>query len=98
MCRSTVFRTQTAAVTFAAGTPTAGNSSIAASPTAVVANEATKSTITVTLKDAFGNATSGKTVTLAQGRRIIFKSLHIVQDTLRIAFGNNGTLPPNRQP
>lgn len=45
----------------------ATNSTVAASPTSVPADNSTASTITVTLKDASGNAVGGKTVTLAQG-------------------------------
>ena len=42
-------------------------STVSASPTSLVADGATTSTITVTLLDAYGNPVSGKTVTLAQG-------------------------------
>jgi 5-hydroxyisourate hydrolase-like protein (transthyretin family) len=48
------------------GTPTAGNSTVTASPTSVPADGTTTSTITVTLNDAGGNPVSGKTVTLAR--------------------------------
>jgi hypothetical protein len=44
----------------------AGNSTVAASPTAVTADGSTTSTITVTLKDGSSSPLSGKTVTLAQ--------------------------------
>ena len=61
--------THTTTTTFvvSAGPVTAGNSTVSASPTSVVADGATLSTITVTLKDANNNPVSGKTVTLAQG-------------------------------
>jgi hypothetical protein len=44
----------------------AGTSTVVASPTTVVADNTATSTITVTLKDVFGNAVSAKTVTLAK--------------------------------
>ena len=47
------------------GPVTAGTSSVVASPTSVVADGSSISTITVTLKDGFGNPVSGKTVSLA---------------------------------
>ena len=56
--------TQTAQVTFTAGTPTAGNSTVTANPTSITADGSTTSTITVTLEDAHNNPVSGKTVTL----------------------------------
>ena len=45
----------------------AANSSVVASPTSVVADGSTTSTITVTLRDSSSNPASGKTVTLAAG-------------------------------
>ncbi len=59
--------TQTAQVSFTAGTPTSGNSTVSASPTSITADGTTTSTVTVTLFDAFSHPVSGKTVTLAQG-------------------------------
>ena len=59
--------TQTAQVTFTAGTPTAANSTVTANPISVTADGTTTSTVTVTLEDAHNNPVSGKTVTLAQG-------------------------------
>jgi len=59
--------TQTAAVTFVAGTPTAANSTVTANPTSITADGVTTSTITVTLEDAHNNPVSGKTVTISQG-------------------------------
>ena len=59
--------TQTAQVTFTAGTPTAANSTVTANPTSVTADGTTTSTITVTLEDAHNNPVSGKTVSLGQG-------------------------------
>ena len=44
----------------------AGTSTVVASPTSVVADGSTTSTITVTLLDAYNNPVSGKTVTLAK--------------------------------
>lgn len=44
-----------------------GTSTVTASPTSVVANGTTTSTITVTLMDSASNPVSGKTVTLAAG-------------------------------
>ncbi|MCL5734933.1 MAG: IPT/TIG domain-containing protein [Actinobacteria bacterium] len=58
--------TQTATVTFTAGPVSASQSTVVALPTSVVADGATTSTITVTLKDANNNPVSGKTVTLAK--------------------------------
>ncbi len=58
--------TQTASVTFTAGAVTAAQSTVTASPTSVVADGSTTSTITVTLLDAYSNPVSGKTVTLAK--------------------------------
>ncbi len=52
--------------TFTAGTVSAIQSSVSASPVSVNANGTAASTITVTLKDAFNNPVSGKTVTLTQ--------------------------------
>jgi len=46
----------------------AASSTVVASPSAVVANGTSTSTITVTLKDAYNNGISGKTVTLASDR------------------------------
>ena len=57
--------TPTATVTFTAGAVTAAQSTVAASPTSVLADGTTTSTITVTLKDVNSNPVSGKTVTLA---------------------------------
>lgn len=51
-----------------AGAVNAGTSTVGASPTSVPADGTTTSTITVTLKDAFGNPVSGKTVTLSSSR------------------------------
>ncbi len=56
----------TAVVTFTAGTPTAGQSTVSASAASVIANGSASSTVTVTLKDAKGNPVAGKTVTLAK--------------------------------
>jgi hypothetical protein len=50
------------------GAVTAAQSTVSASPTPVVADGSTTSTITVTLKDANSNPVSGKTVTLASSR------------------------------
>src|SRR2546426_245949 len=63
--RSTI--TQTATVTFTAGTVNAGTSTVSANPTSVVANGTSTSTITVTLKDINNNPVSGKAVSLAAG-------------------------------
>ena len=56
--------TQTASVNFV-GPADAGLSTVVASPSSVVANGTTTSTITVSLKDANGFPVSGKNVTLA---------------------------------
>lgn len=50
--------------TIVAGAVSAANSTVVASPKSVVADNITTSTITVTLKDAFGNLVSGKKVSL----------------------------------
>src|SRR5205814_1486125 len=49
------------------GAVSASISTVSASPSAVVADGSTSSTITVTLTDAGGNPVAGKTVTLGQG-------------------------------
>jgi len=59
--------TQTATVTFTAGTVDAGTSTVVANPTSVTANGTSTSTITVTLKDGNSNQVSGKTVSLTAG-------------------------------
>jgi len=58
--------TQTATVTFTAQVGNATTSTVVASPTSVLADGATTSTITVTLKDADSAPVAGKTVTLAK--------------------------------
>ena len=60
--------TQTATVTFTAGTTSASVSTVTSSPSSVAADGTRTSTITVTLKDANGNPVPGKTVTLASSR------------------------------
>ena len=55
---------QVVSVKFTAGIPSAGNSTVSASPTSVTADGVATSTITVTLKDGYGNVVSGKIVTL----------------------------------
>lgn len=59
--------TQTATVSFTAGSVNAGSSTVIANPTSVTADGTASSTITVTLKDANNNPVSGKAVALAQG-------------------------------
>ena len=61
--------TGTASYTISAGpvSPAASDSTVVAAPGVVYANGSDAATITVTLRDAGGNAISGKTVTLAQG-------------------------------
>lgn len=59
---------QTAAMTFEAGAPTATDSTVVESVATVVADGSSTSTITVTLKDAYLNLVSGKTVTLSSNR------------------------------
>ena len=59
---------QTATVTFIAGTGSAANSTVTATPASVMADGATTATVTVTLKDATNNPVAGKTVTLASSR------------------------------
>ena len=51
-------------VTVTAGPPNASQSTVAAAPTTIVAGSGT-STITVTVKDGFGNPVNGSTVTLS---------------------------------
>ncbi len=63
----TITITPTATVTFTAGKPSASLSTVVASPTSIVADGSTTSTITVTLLDANSNPVSGKTVTLTAG-------------------------------
>ncbi|PYV20164.1 MAG: hypothetical protein DMG27_23710, partial [Acidobacteria bacterium] len=54
-------------ITTVAGAVSASASTVSANPLAVLADNTTTSTITVTLKDQFNNPVSGKTVTLAAG-------------------------------
>ena len=56
----------TAGVTFEAGLVNADQSTVVASPASVTANGTATSTITVTLKDAYGNPVAGKDVSLAK--------------------------------
>src|SRR5204862_434041 len=58
--------TQTASVAFTVGGVSSSVSTVVASPTSVVADGSTTSTITVTLKDPNSNPVSGKTVTLTK--------------------------------
>lgn len=58
--------TQTATVTFLSAAVSAANSTVSASPTSVVADGTTTSTITVTVKNGDNNPLSGKDVTLAK--------------------------------
>jgi len=60
--------TQTATVTFTAGAVSAAQSTVGASPSSLAPNGSTPSTITVTLKDAYGNLVAGKTVSLVSSR------------------------------
>jgi len=60
--------TQTATVTFTAGAVSATQSTVGALPSSLAPNGSTPSTITVTLKDAFGNPVAGKTVSLVSSR------------------------------
>jgi alpha-tubulin suppressor-like RCC1 family protein len=59
---------RTASVTYLPGAVTAAQSGVAASPASVVADGATASVVTVTLRDVNGNGVPGKTVTLASSR------------------------------
>src|SRR5439155_6727862 len=63
----TVDLTPTATVQFVPGPVSASISTVSAAPTFVVADNSTTSTVTVTLKDANGNAVPGKAVSLAAG-------------------------------
>jgi serine protease inhibitor ecotin len=58
--------TETASVTFTAGSVSASTSTVVPSPASVPADGATTSLITVTLLDALSNPVSGKTVSLAR--------------------------------
>ena len=58
--------TQTATVTFTPGSVTAAQSSVSASPGSLIADGATTSAVTVTLRDAQSNPVAGKTVTLTK--------------------------------
>jgi lysophospholipase L1-like esterase len=65
----TVTVSQTATVSFTANpAASAGNSTVEASPSSVVANGTSPATITVTLKASNGTAVAGKSVTLASNR------------------------------
>ncbi len=59
--------TQTADVTFTAGTADAGTSTVVANPTSVTADGTTTSTVTVAVKNVNSDPVTGATVTLAQG-------------------------------
>src|SRR5207302_1178008 len=59
--------TPTTTVQFVPGPVSASISTVSASPGSVVADNSTTSTVTVTLKDANGNAVPGKAVSLAAG-------------------------------
>jgi hypothetical protein len=59
---------QTATVNFIAGTGSAANSTVTATPASLMADGATTATVTVTLKDSTNNPVAGKTVTLASSR------------------------------
>jgi adhesin/invasin len=56
---------ETSRVTFLAGPPSAAQSSIAANPTVVNADGTSTTTLTMTVKDAYGNVLSGAPVTLS---------------------------------
>src|SRR4051794_38825202 len=58
--------TQTGTVTFTAGPVTAAQSTVSASPTSIVADGSTTSTLTLPLKVPHSHPVSGKTVTLAK--------------------------------
>ncbi len=55
-------------IAYASTAVSASTSTVVASPTSVTANGTSKSTVTVTVKDASSNLLSGKTVTLASSR------------------------------
>ncbi|MFN7131458.1 MAG: Ig-like domain-containing protein, partial [Myxococcales bacterium] len=57
--------TLTTTVTFTAGVPSSANSSITASPSSVVANGTSTTTLTVTIRDAQGNVLPNVTVNLS---------------------------------
>jgi len=59
--------TQTGTVTFTVGPVSAQQSTLATTPNSIPADGGSVSTVTVVLKDAYGHAISGKTVTLTQG-------------------------------
>src|SRR5439155_1107649 len=59
--------THTAGVNFGVGPASASVSTVTASPTSLVADNSTTSTITVTLKDASGHPVAGKAISLDQG-------------------------------
>jgi hypothetical protein len=56
------------AITYVTSAVSASKSTVVASPISVTANGTSKSTVTVTVKDANNNLLSGKTVTLASSR------------------------------
>ena len=64
---ASVTLTSSPTVTFTAGTTDGVQSTVAATPTAVAADGTTSSTVTVTLKDHFGNPVGGDSVSLDQG-------------------------------
>lgn len=69
-------------ITYSASAVSAANSAISAAPTSVTANGTSKSTITVTVKDASSNLLSGKVVTLTSSRG--------TSDTITIVTGTTG--------
>ncbi len=70
-------------ITYATTQVSASTSTVAASPTSVVANGTSKSTITVTVKDASSSPLSGKVVTLSSSRD--------TSDTVTTVTGTTGT-------
>jgi hypothetical protein len=75
-----VIVTQTVSATFTPGLPQVSQSTVQASPTAVPANGATASTITVTLQDHNANPVPGTTITLTalNGSSVIMPASGVV--------------------
>lgn len=68
-------------VTYVAGPANAATSTVASSPSSVPADGTTASTVTVTLKDHFGNAVAGKAISLAAQPSTTGSVIHAIHAT-----------------
>ena len=72
-------------VVFTAGTPDGVQSTVAAAPTSVAANGTTSSTVTVTLKDHFGNPVEGDDITLDQSGKSVISAASVTTNASGVA-------------